>query len=55
LAERLRAAVEQVALRYNGQKIEVTVSIGFAVANSGMVVVPVLASPASQRAQQTAD
>src|SRR5205809_6832936 len=38
LAERLRVAVEQMPLICNGQNIEVTVSIGFAVANSGMVV-----------------
>src|SRR5207247_8597674 len=38
LAERLRVAVEQMPLICNGQKIEVTVSIGFAVASSGMVV-----------------
>lgn len=38
LAERLRTAVEQMPFSYNGRKIAVTVSIGFAVVTSGGVV-----------------
>jgi diguanylate cyclase (GGDEF)-like protein len=34
LAERMRAAVEQTAIRYNGAQIGLTISIGFAVAGA---------------------
>jgi diguanylate cyclase (GGDEF)-like protein len=35
LGERLRASVEQTAIHYKGQRIEATVSVGFAVASTG--------------------